>query len=1214
MQIKELFDKDPKREIESIIKVNVHDPAVIRTELEEYVVTEQIRNYFEEIIDRFVESRTYQPSSVCTWISGFFGSGKSHFLKLLGYVLENKMVQMEDGSYKGAADYFCRKNSLSIAQSKILEKELETKAIFVNMLDFDRHNAPTITRIIYGALLDQLGLSTTPWVAEIERLLQEKNVWDEFLNFVNQKEKKPWKEVRKNVLTARSILSEALSKVLPNDYPSRDFANQCITDVQNDFEINPSKLAERLIEEAKSMDPEKGRILILLDEIGLYIGEKTDRLTDLNTISENISSKCNGKVWLYVTAQEALEEIIPKVGSRKDQFEKIKDRFEIKATLTPENIDTVVKQRLLQKTSNEPKIQELKSIYFENSGSLNLNTTIKKPARDPNGLFTNIDENQFLTSYPLLPYHVRLIQDILGILRSSGDVSSELTGRERAVLNVIRSILINGFEKESMINSDLGKLVTFDLVYDAISEELKVVKSNEQAIIEHDIQNLGSINNLQIASVAKALFLLQPVGEWLPCTLENISAVLYSDIGLDNTKHQSTVKKCLDKLREGKWISVDDEKYRFLTEVERNFVTEVGKQRVTEQEKRELALEILKENTNKLKSYNYESKIFDVKFLVDDRKITTKGHIKLKLYSPYLVNKDKDLKDKVLSESFANPNTIYWISKKDNKFDEDLDNYIRLKKALLERNRSTQSDEERKILEKPQRDKDHLRDAILPRLFKKSAQEGMIIIQGTEISLGGDKKIQELFNQQMKQLVEKLFTLYKDAAFKIKDDDIGKILTWNSGSLPEIYKNIGLIDSQDNILTNRRVATSILAQIRTRYDEGLENNGASISAIFDAPPYGWDTRIVRLVLATLFKNDSISISLDGKDYYSPSEPGSKEAFTNKKSFNRTIFSIGEEVSHEERDRAIELISEIFGVNAGNTTDEVDNTLKENIESSIETCKRVKSKGSALSLPNTSSLEQLFVDLEKIVNAPTKTRRIKIFLEDAVNQNLSKNLVILRKMEEFENKIKEYQELKYFVDNAAIKLNNIGIYSEDEISSLKSDLNSKDFYDRWSSILSKSENLTSKYYSEYEKLHGKRNNDVSKALETLQNHKALQEIDDNKKEYIFSKLKNLKCDNEDFSNLKESNYRCPQCNSDLSEMDLQIQTIENRREEIKSELDRLIRKTKKEQPSEEIEGFKEEKVVKSIHDIQEIIEKMQDVVEKAEEAGKKVKANIELEVE
>lgn len=1213
MKIDEIFDKDPKREIESIIKVDVDDPTVIRTELEEYVVTDQIRAYFEDLIDRFVESRMFPSSKVCIWISGFFGSGKSHFLKLLGYVLANKMIETRDGSYIGAADYFCHKNSLSIAKSKILEKELKTKAIFVNMLDFDRHEDPSITRIIYKSLMSSLGFSDNLWISEIERMLQEKDVWKEFLQFVEKKENKPWQEVRKNTINTRNILSEGLNKLLPESYQSIELASKCIDDVKNDFNITPSKLARRLLEEAESLDPEEGRILILLDEVGLYIGTNTDRLTDLDTISENISSKCKGKVWLYVTAQEALEEIIPKVESRIDQFEKIKDRFEIKVTLTPENIDTVVKQRLLQKTSNKNKINKLKQIYSENSGSLNLNTTIKNPARDPHGLFTKIDENQFLTSYPLLPYHVRLIQEILGILRSRGGVGFELTGRERAVLGVIRSILINGFNKPSIIESDLGKMVTFDLVYDAINDELKAVKSSQQAVIESDIHDLGSIGNINIDSVAKALFLLQQVEEWLPCTLKNISAVLYSDINLDNTRHQSAVKECLNKLLEGKWITNDDGKYRFLTEVERNFEQEVGRQRVTEQEKRKLTIEIVKEGTKKLKSYNYESKTFDVHLIADDIELTTKGHINLKFYSPYLTNKEKELKDKIVTDSFSNRDTIYWLSKRSNEFDEYLDNYIRLEKALTERNNTTQSEEERKILEKPQKDKDNLKDIVLPRLLSKNAEKGKIIFQGNEISLSGEKKIQEIFNQQMKILVEELFTLYPCAAFKIKDEDIGKIITWTGGPLPKIYKDLGLIDEQDNILTNRPVANRILSEIRRMSDNGLDNTGAALGSFFDAPPYGWDTRIVRLVLATLFKNDSITISLDGKDYYSVSEPGSKEAFINKKSFNRTIFSIGEEIDPEERDKAIELVSKIFGENAGNTTEEVDETLIKNLKSSLENCKRLKNKGSTISLPTTSALETLYDALEKIINAPTKTRRIKIFLNDDVNQTISKNLEILKKMEKFENKIDEYQDLKYFVNNAAIQLNKIGVSdSKEKVSSLNSDLNSEDFYDRWPAIKSKSDSLLERYYDEYKDLHEKRNKRVSEALGTLQDHKAFHETKKNRKE-TFSKLYELKCNNEDFSELKNSHYRCPKCKSELSELLLQLETIESRKQSIKHALDKVLRESSK-KPLKEIKGFKESKEVKSLKDIQEIIEKMQDVIEKAEEAGKMVKANVELKVE
>ncbi|MGB9760560.1 MAG: hypothetical protein ACPLZG_12095, partial [Thermoproteota archaeon] len=165
--MKDVLARDPARQIEPIIKVDERDPRVVGLELEEYVVTEEIRRYLEDIIDRFIESRYKVPESVCVWISGFFGSGKSHFLKFLGHLLSNKTVILEDGREVGAATHFCSIHSLP--GRVILEKELKTKAIFVNMLNFPRDipEAPSITKIIYTALLEESGLSEVPWIAEI---------------------------------------------------------------------------------------------------------------------------------------------------------------------------------------------------------------------------------------------------------------------------------------------------------------------------------------------------------------------------------------------------------------------------------------------------------------------------------------------------------------------------------------------------------------------------------------------------------------------------------------------------------------------------------------------------------------------------------------------------------------------------------------------------------------------------------------------------------------------------------------------------------------------------------------------------------------------------------------------------------------------------------------------------------------------------------------
>jgi len=216
--VKDILEKDPARQIERVIKVDERDPRIVGSELEEYVVTEEIRQYLEDIIDRFIESRHRTPESVCTWISGFFGSGKSHFLKVLGYVLSNQKVKLEDGREVGAASYFCKKHSLPGAI--ILEKELNTKAIFVNMLNFPRDSpeAPSISKIVYTAFLEELGFSDVFWIAEIEKMLKERGLWENFLEYIERETGRTWQQVRRMTAMVGPVLAKALHNIDPKTF------------------------------------------------------------------------------------------------------------------------------------------------------------------------------------------------------------------------------------------------------------------------------------------------------------------------------------------------------------------------------------------------------------------------------------------------------------------------------------------------------------------------------------------------------------------------------------------------------------------------------------------------------------------------------------------------------------------------------------------------------------------------------------------------------------------------------------------------------------------------------------------------------------------------------------------------------------------------------------------------------------------------------------
>ena len=103
MRIQQMFYDDIDRKINGVVKVDQDAADVLKQEVQEYVITRDIRKHMITFFNNYAESFREPTADVGVWISGFFGSGKSHFLKMLSYLLENKEV---DG--KKVEDYFER--------------------------------------------------------------------------------------------------------------------------------------------------------------------------------------------------------------------------------------------------------------------------------------------------------------------------------------------------------------------------------------------------------------------------------------------------------------------------------------------------------------------------------------------------------------------------------------------------------------------------------------------------------------------------------------------------------------------------------------------------------------------------------------------------------------------------------------------------------------------------------------------------------------------------------------------------------------------------------------------------------------------------------------------------------------------------------------------------------------------------------------------------
>ena len=101
MQIKEMFEKQIDRDIKGVIKVGQSDEENVYQELDEYVVTKELLKHFRDFFDNYEKGINNNTDKMGVWISGFFGSGKSHFLKILSYLLKNSVVEG-----KRAIEYF----------------------------------------------------------------------------------------------------------------------------------------------------------------------------------------------------------------------------------------------------------------------------------------------------------------------------------------------------------------------------------------------------------------------------------------------------------------------------------------------------------------------------------------------------------------------------------------------------------------------------------------------------------------------------------------------------------------------------------------------------------------------------------------------------------------------------------------------------------------------------------------------------------------------------------------------------------------------------------------------------------------------------------------------------------------------------------------------------------------------------------------------------
>lgn len=586
MIIKDLFKKDITRSIQGVVTIGNEDEEQKWQELEEYVCTDEITRSFRTFFRKYRESITNPTEKIGVWITGFFGSGKSHFLKILGYILENQTVAGWE-----AAKYFDEKIKDELVLADIRQSaKAKNKVVLFNIdskaKSDSKNKSQAIMDIMLRAFNETIGYcGSSPWVADMERALDAEDKLVEFAIKFEELSGRDWEQTRAKALLNRDYIIKSLMAVRGM---TEESARSFVDDQTKNFTNTTEEFAKIVNDYCRK---NKTRVIFLMDEVGQFIGDNTQLMLNLQTCVEDLGKYCRGQAWVVVTSQQELKAMIDGTKDKQQDFSKIQGRFDTRLLLSGANADEVIKKRILDK--KDTAVTPLGSIYEANSSKLsNLILFQGKPTWSGYK-----DAHEFSDVYPFVSYQFELLQKVFEAIREHGlSEGKHLSQNERSLLSAFQE------SAKKYAESNTGLLVPFDSFYATIEQfidyDIKTVFSNAE--------RRAGLDNFAIR-VLRVLFMIKHVKE-MPATIDRLATLLVENINEDKAALKDRIYDALQRLEEETLIQKNGEVYDFLTNEEQDVNNQINRMSYNEGEVQRTISEIIFDKILESNKYRYEGR------------------------------------------------------------------------------------------------------------------------------------------------------------------------------------------------------------------------------------------------------------------------------------------------------------------------------------------------------------------------------------------------------------------------------------------------------------------------------------------------------------------------------------------------------------------------------------------------------------------------------
>jgi hypothetical protein len=1158
--IRDILTRDLSKQIEEVIQVNQTEEHSVHSEIVEYVATDRIKDHYRDLLRAMVDAPSEPSEGVGIWISGFFGSGKSSFAKNLGYILSNPTLLGEPAS--------------ELFKDQVKDKDIANYLDLINvripteLVMFDiskgsevRRADEKIAEVVYRALLAHLDYATDYDVAELEIELEGQGKLGEFVSLCQEVNQLDWKKARIGAMKL-NYASAILNRMNPTVFPSADSWAKSLG--QRNTTITVETVVERTFELTARRRPKKA-IIFIIDEVGRYVAHSANKIEDLRALVEQFGEvsknylrarKAIAPVWVVVTSQEKLDEVVDAIGSKRVQIAKLQDRFRHRVDLAPADIREVATKRVLAKKPEAEPV--LRKLFHESQGSLNaacrLERTIKR---------TEITEDDFVQFYPYLPHYIEMSIEIMSGIRLQPGAPKHFGGSNRTIIKQAYEMLVS--ERTDLADRSIGTLVTLDKIFELVEGNLS---SEKQRDISDIAEQFGRDpkNGGMTSRVAKTIALLEFVRD-VPRTEANVAACLVDAVG--QPAPLADVERAIRKLEVGKFLRNTEEGWKLQTAQERNWETERRGFGARPKDRHEITRETLRgifEEPN-LKTYRYKNqRTFRVGISVDGITVGGEGEIPLSLNTSDDAQSFAARIEEVRTESRQpkNANQVYWVFALTSEVDALEAGLFASREMIAKYSQASAqnriSPEEAASLSNEKQEVSRIQSRLRDKLIE-SLEKGQGLFRGVSrdaVSLG--KNAGEIFKAFFDVVFPDLYPKLEVGSRPVTGKEVDEILkAANLNALSPIFyegeKGLSLMvkeGAQFVASPSAEVAKEILDYINREHAYGNKVTGRTLEDHFSGVGYGWDREIVRLVLAVLLRAGSIEVTHQGRRLRNYQEPQARAAFATVPSFRAASFSPRESVGLKTLTTAVQYLEDLIGEEVDIEEGAIAARFKKLAEEELRLLLPLDATVQANRLPAGETVEEYRQTLAGVQGAAS---------DDCVR-------ILAGEGKSFKQTRDHIRQMRGAVDIGAVAtivsarlalneewpvLERRGADLAEAAEALRSLISSPSFYDSVDRVSKFAAQIGEAYRSLYAELHQKRATEFSNAIEEIRGRPEWSSVPENTRDAVLSPLVVRACEALD---LADGSTRCQNCHSTIGEMESDITALAGLKAEVLARVQEL----------------------------------------------------------